>query len=144
MIKKANETDAYEIARLAVDMWDSHKVEELMHKFETIIKNVEAVVFMEYDQNTLIGFAQCQLRHDYVEGTHSSPVGYLEGIYVKEKFRNQGYAGKLLEACEEWAREFHCTEFASDCELGNDASHKFHLHAGFHEANRVISFTKRL
>ncbi len=26
--------------------------------------------------------AQSQLRYDYVEGTESTPVGYLEGIFV--------------------------------------------------------------
>ena len=30
------------------------------------------------------GFAQCQLRRDYVEGTKTSPVGYPEGIFVAE------------------------------------------------------------
>ena len=34
-----------------------------------------------------IGFAQCTLRNDYVEGSSSSPVGYLEGIYVKDEYR---------------------------------------------------------
>ena len=28
------------------------------------------------------GFAQGQLRYDYVEGTDNSPVGCLEGIFV--------------------------------------------------------------
>ncbi len=27
-----------------------------------------------------VGFTQCQLRYDYVEGTKTSPVGYLERI----------------------------------------------------------------
>ena len=37
-----------------------------------------------------VGFAQCGLRRDYVEGTDSSPVGYLEGIFIKEEYR-KGY-----------------------------------------------------
>ena len=35
----------------------------------------------------LSGFAQCGLRFDYVEGTDSSPVGYLEGIFVLEEYK---------------------------------------------------------
>ena len=34
--------------------------------------------------------------------------------------------------------------FASDCELGNGESLRFHLAMGFREANRVICFTKEL
>ena len=91
-----------------------------------------------------VGFAQCGLRSDYVEGTESSPVGYLEGIFVKEQYRKQGYAKKLLAACEGWAKEQGCREFASDCELGNTGSFKFHMAMGFTEANRIICFTKRI
>ena len=91
-----------------------------------------------------MGFAQCQLRRDYVEGTETSPVGYLEGIYVVEECRKKGIAGALLDACESWAREKGCAEFASDCELENAQSLRFHLSMGFEEANRIICFTKKL
>ena len=84
------------------------------------------------------------LLNDYVEGTDFSPVGYLEGIYVAEAYRKHGIAGKLLDACETWAKSKGCTEFASDCELDNVQSLRFHLHTGFEEANRIICFTKKL
>ena len=104
----------------------------------------EAACFLAFDGDNAVGFAQCQLRHDYVEGTDTSPVGYLEGICVQEDFRMKGGARKLLSACEDWARERGCTEFASDCELDNAESLAFHLRAGFTEANRIICFTKNL
>ena len=91
-----------------------------------------------------VGFAQCALRHDYVEGTCSSPVGYLEGIYVAPACRHRGFARALLRACENWAEEMGCTEFASDCELTNSDSYAFHKSMGFAEANRIICFTKKL
>ncbi len=94
--------------------------------------------------NYAVGFAQCRLRHDYVEGTDSSPVGYLEGIFVVEEYRKRGLAKSMLEACQQWAKEQGCTEFASDCELVNEESLKFHLKMGFEEANRIICFTKKL
>lgn len=45
------------------------------------------------------------LRHDYVEGTESNPVGYLEGIFVVEKERKQGIAKELLGACQNYAKK---------------------------------------
>ena len=91
-----------------------------------------------------VGFAQCGLRADYVEGTETSPVGYLEGVFVKEEYRNHGYAKGLLLYCEEWAKYMGCTEFASDCELENIGSLKFHIAMGFAEANRIICFKKKI
>jgi aminoglycoside 6'-N-acetyltransferase I len=79
-----------------------------------------------------------------VEGTETSPVGYLEGIYVTESARNRGIARQLLAECENWAREQGCREFASDCELGNTVSLEFHLSLGFREVNRIICFAKKL
>jgi len=81
---------------------------------------------------------------DYVEGTESSPVGYLEGIFVKADCRKKGYAKELLFACEKWAKDMGCSEFASDCELDNVDSFKFHMAMGFEEANRIICFRKEI
>ena len=104
----------------------------------------EAAIMLAYNAKEAVGFAQCQLRHDYVEGTSTSPVGYLEGLYVKEAFRKQGMARELTRACEEWAKEKGCREFASDCELENVESINMHLKLGFREVNRVVCFTKEI
>lgn len=61
-------------------------------------------------------------------------MGYLEGIFVREDCRRQGYARELLAACQAWAAAQGCREFASDCELTNQESYRFHLATGFGEA----------
>ncbi len=144
MIRKATTDEALCVAKLAIQMWEDNTLEGLTEDLAEIIANPESAVFLLYEGEAAIGFAQCQLRHDYVEGTDSSPVGYLEGIFVEEAYRNKGYAKDLLRQCESWAKEMGCTEFASDCELENTGSLAFHLKMGFEEANRVICFTKRL
>ena len=144
MIYKATESDIKTIAALAVKMWTSHTADELAKEFEALVSDEKACVFLCFEDGKAIGFAQCQLRYDYVEGTSSSPVGYLEGIFIEADYRNCGYAKMLLSACEKWAKEKGCTEFASDCELGNTDSLAFHLHSGFTEANRIICFTKKI
>ena len=143
-ITKAKEKDALTVAKLAIQMWEDNVLEELAAELTELMKSSEAAVYLGEIDGQAIGFAQCQLRHDYVEGTETSPVGYLEGIFVAEEFRKKGYAKQLLAACENWAKEQGCTEFASDCELENIGSLKFHLGVGFEEANRVICFTKPL
>lgn len=144
MIRKATVQDAQTVAVLAVKMWPGHPVAELAKEFAELLTKPSVAVFLYMAEERAIGFAQCQLRHDYVEGTESSPVGYLEGIFVEEPHRNGGYARALLAACEQWAKEQGCSEFASDCELTNTQSLAFHLHCGFREANRIICFTKKL
>lgn len=144
MIKKATESDMPALAELAIQMWDDATLSELEEHFAELINCDDAVCFLKYVEGNSIGFAQCQLRHDYVEGTDTSPVGYLEGIYIQKEFRHQGYARELLHECEEWAKEKNCSEFASDCELSNHDSLCFHMAMGFKEANRIICFKKEL
>lgn len=144
MIRKAEAKELPLIAELACRLWPHHTQTEMQEEIEAILKQEDAAFFLAHDGESAIGFAQCQLRHDYVEGTESSPVGYLEGIYVAEACRKQGVARELLAACESWARAKGCTEFASDCELINAESLRFHLNVGFAEANRIICFTKKL
>ena len=137
-------SDAAAVAALALQLWPDHDTRELQIEFESLLTDEGSAVFLACVDETPVGFAQCQLRHDYVEGTSSSPVGYLEGIFVMPVYQKQGIARVLLSSCESWAKERGCSEFASDCELDNQDSLRFHLSVGFEEANRIICFTKKL
>lgn len=142
-IRKAAPADSMALAELASRMWD-HDPVELEPEFAELTASPEAACFLAFDNEKAVGVAQCQLRHDYVEGCDTSPVGFLEGIYVDESARRSGIARALLSACEGWARSVGCTEFASDCELDNHDSLAWHLKAGFEEVNRTVWFAKKL
>lgn len=144
MVKKVEVCDIEKVANLAIILWPNHTVQDLIDEFSEIISKGDAQFFLKYEQDIPVGFAQCQLRHDYVEGTETSPVGYLEGIFVREDFRHRGFARELLAECEKWAKMQGCTEFASDCEINNECSFNFHMAMNFMEANRIICFTKKL
>ena len=88
------------------------------------------------------GFIEIALRSDYVNGTDSSPVAFLEGLYVAPACRRQGIAALLVEQAQEWAREQGCSELASDAALDNTASHALHTSLGFAETERVVYFRK--
>lgn len=109
-----------------------------------MLADADCAVFLASEGEAQIGFAHISLRREYVEGTDSSPVGYLEGVFVDEARRGLGVGRALVEAGEDWARGRGCREFASDCELHNLESLAFHLKIGFAEQNRVICFAKGL
>jgi aminoglycoside 6'-N-acetyltransferase I len=84
------------------------------------------------------------LRFDYVEGANSSPVGYIEGIYVDEVHRYKGISRRLVEAGVEWSKSRGCREIASDTQIDNHASQEFHKRIGFKEAGRLVAFIKEI
>lgn len=144
VVKTADIGDAGVLSALAIRMWEDSDPDELTEEFRESIQNEDSACFLKYIEGKPVAFAQCKLRHDYVEGTDSSPVGYLEGIFVTEGHRRKGCAAELLAECERWAKEKGCSEFASDCELDNIDSQRFHTAMGFQETNRIICFKKEL
>lgn len=101
--------------------------------------------FVAYsDWGKPVGLAEAAMRTDYVNGTTSTPVAFLEGIYVLPESRRQGVAASLVAAVCGWARECGCGELASDAALENPLSHAVHRALGFEETERVVFFRKRL
>lgn len=143
-IRRAGPEDIAAVTALSLMLWPDSCYEEREKEFVELLNDRECAVFICSEGGIDTGFAQVQLRHDYVEGTNSSPVGYLEGVFVRKESRGKGAAGKLLESCENWAAGTGCREFASDCELSNENSIRFHLRNGFRETNRIVCFTKEL
>lgn len=88
------------------------------------------------------GFAQASVRHDYVNGTSTSPVVFLEGIYVEPSFRRAGLARQLVAAVARWAGNLHLSELASDADINNEGSLAMHASLGFEEAERVVFFRR--
>ena len=100
---------------------------------------------MMYDGNRQpVGFIEGSIRMDYVNGTESSPVGFVEGVFVVPAWRRRGVARQLYAAIADWARARGCRELASDALIDNEASQRAHRALGFRETERVVYFTKEL
>lgn len=122
---------------------DASATEHALDVQSTFFADAKAVAaFIAVDGEKVIGFAEASLRNDYVNGCETSPVAFLEGIYVNPSNRRQGTARALCLAVEEWGRKAGCLEFASDTSPDNSASQMLHRALGFHETERVVFFKK--
>jgi aminoglycoside 6'-N-acetyltransferase I len=94
--------------------------------------------------NTPLGFAEAAVRYDYVNGCKTSPVLFLEGVYVIPDARRAGIARALCAAIGQWGAAHACTEFASDTQVDNVHAQALHRALGFEESERVVFFRKPL
>jgi len=125
-------------AVLCNELWPDNPVDEMM----TAYANGEYTnEFLYQLDGVYAAFISLSLRHDYVEGKEDdNPVGYIEGIYVREAYRNRGIARELVSFARQWSSEQGCTMLASDCSLDNALSRLFHRHTGFLEVGINVHF----
>ncbi|MBO0947045.1 aminoglycoside 6'-N-acetyltransferase [Fibrella forsythiae] len=143
IIKEVTPSDFQEWFDLARELWPDYETDEMTDALTGIQQSpIESAFLLRNDQKLAIGFINLSLRYDYVPGATKRPVAYVEGVFVRADFRQQGYGRQLILHAEEWARYQGCSELASDVLLDNVASQAFHRHVGFDEAERVVSFIK--
>jgi aminoglycoside 6'-N-acetyltransferase I len=137
MIEKVCNNNLEEWANLCCELWGNHKKEAFLKDFYNGKYPYE---FLYKLNGEYIGFMSLSKRNDYVEECETSPVAYLEGIYVKKEYRHEGIGKELIEFAKKWAKENDIKELASDCEIENCDSINFHKSVGFVESNRIVCF----
>jgi aminoglycoside 6'-N-acetyltransferase I len=142
-IRRVSSRDRDEWFKMRKGVWPEAADEYLQFDMEEIFDSEKDAVFLAFADGQPAGMIEARLR-EYAEGCETSPVGYIEGWFVHGEFRGTGVAGELVRAAEDWARENGCTEMASDTWLDNEVSINAHKKLGYHEAERLVHFVKRL
>jgi len=139
-------TDDPDWLSLRSELWPDCPKQEHLKEMASFLR--EPTRFVQFivrdDRERGVGLAEASIRGDYVNGTSSSPVAFLEGLYVRPEARNRGIARGLVEAVSEWALSRGCSELASDTQLENLASQAVHERLGFVETERTVFFRKSL
>lgn len=146
-IRIATSSDMEGWAKLRAQLWDDTPYDQHLAEVAAMLAKPfgECIAFLDVVDGTGIrAFAEAALRHDHVNGCETSPVAFLEGIFVRPEDRGSGIGRNLLRSVESWAQDQGCSELASDADLDNRAGHAFHMALGFRETERVVYFCKPL
>jgi len=144
-IERCAAADIPDWARLRAELWQRMSVAAHAAELASMVGHAGRKAFIARDAAGVpIGFAEAALRHDHVNGCETSPVVFLEGVYVCPAARRRGVAARLCVAVAEWGRALGCQEFGSDAPAENSASHEFHRALGFDERERVVFFRRIL
>ena len=144
-IRPLDESDLAEWLRLRMLLWDGSDEDDQRAEMVDIIEHADSqlVVIADIGDGKLAGFLEASIR-SYVEDCDTDHVGYLEGWYVEENFRQHGVGRGLVEYAEKWAIQKGCTEMASDAEIDNSVSLQAHLKLGYEETSRLVHLRKEL
>ena len=143
VIRLVEPADHDEWLRMRRALWPD--VENSMHELEMPILTGEpaeqCVLVVDNGTDRLIGFIELSVR-PRVDGSYSERVGYVEGWFVDEVYRDQGIGRRLMRSAETWASGQGLTELASDSELLNENGIRAHVALGFKETFRLVHFLK--
>ena len=125
-------------------LWPDEDAQQIAAEAPAMLARPDMLVLAACEGDAVIGFAEAAIRRDYVNGCETSPVAFVEDIYVVPQRRRRGVAKAMIAAVEGWARQKGLSELASDALLDNAQSHAMHNALGFGETERVVYFRKTL
>lgn len=146
-IETASTAHLDEWAALRAALWAGESTEEHRAELEDALAapSDDRTAFVAIGEGgQVVGFAEASIRRDHVNGCDTSPVAFLEGIYVRPDDRHAGIARMLCQAVEEWGSAAGCSELGSDAESENEEGHAFHAAIGFEETERVVFYRKAI
>jgi aminoglycoside 6'-N-acetyltransferase I len=129
---------------LRIALWPDEDAQQIAAEASGMLAQADLLVLVAREGEAVIGFAEAAIRNDYVNGCETSPVAFVEGIYVVPQQRRRGVAKAMIAAIEAWAEQRGLRELASDALLDNAKSHAMHEALGFAETERVVYFRKTL
>jgi len=129
---------------LRIALWPDESAGEHLSGMADTLARGHYVRLAVTASGSTVGFVEASKRVDYVNGTTSSPVAFLEGLYVEPGARCRGVARALVESVVTWALQQGLSELASDSLGDNGAAHAAHRALGFEETERVVYFRRPL
>ena len=151
-IRSAALSDLDQLAALLAALWPQAPVEEhaqelrllLGGQADSVLTMPLAIFVAETGGGELAGFIEVDLR-SHADGCNPArAVGYVEGWYVAEGYRQSGVGRRLIAEAENWARSHGCVEMASDALINNHISQCAHEALGYEVVDRCVHYRKKL
>ena len=129
---------------ISLKLFKDYPAEETEHGLVRMAQNPKCKTFLAKSNSDAVGFITVSIRTDYVEGSKTSPTGYVEAIFVDPKFRKQGLAKLLFKKGEQWTKLQGCLEIGSDTWDWNIEAQNFHQKLGFQKEDVLVHYIKKI
>lgn len=122
-------------------LWSHVDEPEHRNELESLFAQENFFALIAYNANEPVGFLEVSIKQ-HANGCRESPVLFLEGVWVAEKFRRKKVGEKLIRSVENIAKDKGIKAIASDTLINNSISQNAHLSWGFKEDERVVCYSK--
>ena len=88
-----------------------------------------------YFRISLTNNAKEEIGHAYLfliqNDLHQEPYGFMEDVFIEEKFRGQGYGKQLVDALIQKAKDSSCYKLLGTSRNSREKVHQFYEKLGF-------------
>ena len=138
--------DLYRLTIGDMDAWTAMRNRLFPQEDEVQRREIAALLAVESEAafavrsgEAWLGFIELRER-SHGEGCETSPVGYIEALWVAADRRRRGVARQLVEAALDWCRERGLCDLCSDTQIDNVVSQAVHRRLGFEETERLVTY----
>lgn len=126
-------------------LWDYHTRAELETEMRVLYerRHQDYAFYIAWNNQSPVGLVEVSLR-PHAPGCTTSPVGFIEGWYVRPEYRRQGVGRALIARAEDWARAQGVAEMGSDTNARYPVSPVAHAALGYEETNVPLHYRKSL
>jgi aminoglycoside 6'-N-acetyltransferase I len=143
VIREIRADDRAAWAAMRAALWPEEDEAAHAAGIDAMLARSNAWGFIAEADGAAIGFAEVAIR-PYANGCDSTPVAFLEGIWIAEGLRHRGVGRQLIAHIEAFLPARGFRELGSDTPLDNLVSQAAHRGWGFAETERVVYFRKSL
>ena len=143
-IIRASNENLNQLTELALALWPNNEKDLIKSDLVYIIGHLNNRVLLAKSDEEYIGFIHMSIRSGFVEGADTTPVGYIEGVYVKPDYRRKGVAKELYHAGLEWLKSEKCSQIGADIGINDNMCPDFYIGMGYKEANRIICYINNI
>jgi aminoglycoside 6'-N-acetyltransferase I len=142
-VREMTVADRTAFAKMRATKWPEESPEQHLAWIDRFLRDGDAWAFVAAAGGALVGFAEVAIRK-YANGCESTPVPFLEAIWVEPGLRHQGIGKRLIGHIEAFLTAHGYRELGSDARIENGLSHAAHQGWGFSETERVVYVRKSL
>lgn len=131
-IRKATKSDYKDLMGLYIKAGFSKSGE---NSFAKVLNHKLSFIFVAEDKEKLVGFITFQARYVI---RHKQPIGQIEELFIKEKFRKQGIGKALIQEAEKVAVKLGCHSVCVESGYQHRPAHKFYQHMDYKKSGNYF------
>lgn len=140
MIRKADVSDSASICKISSEDLGYECQIELVHLRMENLDASREVVFVEEDNNKVVGYVHVE-KYNLL---YFETMGNVLGLAVTEEYRRKGVGSRLMNAVEQWAKDNSIHFIRLNSGITRIGAHIFYKSLGFEEEKEQKRFIKKV